>query len=143
MWFLKVPVLFFLVSIFISFVGHADAVSVVFGSFQNRDAAETQRIHIQKLVSVTLDIVQVEIEGNEYHRLVSPSFSSSEAEILASDARSRGLSVWYLRDVQPVAQDSRDVVFECTGTIFPSKHFYLICWACGRRIRCVWEFPEP
>jgi len=108
MWFLKVPVLFFLVSIFISSVGHADAVSVVFGSFQNRDAAETQRIHIQKLVSVTLDIVQVEIEGNEYHRLVSPSFSSSEAEILASDARSRGLSVWYLRDVQPVAQDSSE-----------------------------------
>ena len=87
----------------------------MFGSFQNRDAAETQRIHIQKLVSVTLDIVQVEIEGNEYHRLVSPSFSSSEAEILASDARSRGLSVWYLRDVQPVAQDiSQNISAETT-----------------------------
>ena len=83
--------------------------AVVFGSWLTPHFAETARARVSAALGVECRIVQVRLDGQVFHRLLSPAAEETAARALLARAQNAGFGAWYLAEAsaQVVADDCR------------------------------------
>ena len=74
----------------------AERGAVVFGSWLTPHFAETAKVRVSAALEVECRIVQVRLDGQVFHRLLSPTADEAAARALVTRAQSAGFGAWYL-----------------------------------------------
>ncbi|MYE25583.1 MAG: carbohydrate binding family 9 domain-containing protein, partial [Gammaproteobacteria bacterium] len=74
----------------------AERGAVVFGSWLTPHFADTAKARVSAALGVDCRIVQVRLDGQVFHRLMSPALAEAAARALVSRAQSAGFGAWYL-----------------------------------------------
>ena len=94
----------------------ADSQAVVFGSFVNRDFAESRRLELERITDVPVSIASAQINGVTYHRILVYRDNKKSSMELLELSRQVGIEDAWILDVSgfPVSVKA-DVVEELAG----------------------------